>query len=57
MTTQTASAIEFFAPTYDKVDNYLEVLTGRTMVSVAEVQDLLLDIRLDLDRLRDFAAN
>lgn len=38
---------------YEKIDTYLEALTGRHMVSTNEVQDLLLDLRLDLDRLRD----
>lgn len=45
-----------FADAYERVDSYLVAMTGREIVSTAEVQDVLLDVRLFLDALRDLHA-
>lgn len=46
-------AIVTFEMSIEKIDEYLQFLNGRELVSTSEVQDILLDLRLNMCAMRD----
>ena len=49
-----------FSDAIQKVDDYLQSTNGRKLISIGEIQDVLLDMRLDLvalDAQQDFSSS
>ena len=46
-------ALVTFEMSIEKIDEYLQSMNGRELVSTGEVQDLLLDLRLDICAMKD----